>query len=58
MMSDSIGNELHLDADEWSNILHALKAERDRAEEGQEFRYAKYIGGIVLKLEIAGIEDA
>lgn len=44
--------ELHLDADEWSNILHALKQEHERNAE-KEPKYAEYLSGIILKVEIA-----
>ncbi len=41
--------ELHLDADEWANILHCLILERDKADGD----YRRYLDALVIKLEIA-----
>jgi hypothetical protein len=48
------GAEIHLDADEWSMILHGLKSERNRCQDTPGMaQYCKYIDGIVLKIECA-----
>ena len=42
--------ELHLDRDEWQNILDAVK---DRRDSEQEHAYREYLDSIVTKIEIA-----
>lgn len=44
--------QLHLDTDEWDNILHALKAERKRAPK-KERPYCEYLDSIISKVECA-----
>lgn len=45
--------ELHLDADEWSVIRDALKAEQERATKAPHQAYHGYVTSILLKVEAA-----
>jgi hypothetical protein len=45
--------ELHLDQDEWDNILYCLRKERDGADGG----YRQYLDSLVLKIELATNEE-
>ena len=42
--------ELHLDRDEWQNILDCVK---DRRDSEQEHTYREYLAGIATKIEVA-----
>lgn len=46
--------ELHLDRDEWQNILDCVK---DRRDSEQEHAYREYLTGIATKIEIAFWRD-
>lgn len=53
---DDGGTALHLDADEWSGILHCLKSERNQCAAEQKADNDSYLGwldNIILKVEIA-----
>lgn len=54
MMSRGVGSEIHLDADEWGEILYCLKQARYRSEAG----HRAFLSGIVSKLEAAGIQSS
>lgn len=47
--------ELHLDGDEWGEILYHLKAARLENKAGES--YLKFLDSIILKLEAAGIQS-
>jgi hypothetical protein len=46
--------DIHLDSDEWSNILHCVMIERDRIRRDfPDEDYRRYLDTLVLKLEVA-----
>lgn len=48
-----IGSEIHLDSDEWGEILYTLKQARYISENS----HRTFLNGIISKLEAAGIQS-